>query len=71
MNTFFAVASTTPSGGSMSSILETATTVLTWFITSMGSLLGFIIDNPVILVLFMIFMVGAAIGMLMRIWKSV
>lgn len=59
------------SSSSMSGILETATTVLTWFITSMGSLLSFIIDNPVILVLFMIFMVGAAIGMLMRIWKSV
>lgn len=67
-----ALASTTPSSsGSMSGILETATTVLTWFITSMGTLLKFIIDNPVILVLFMIFMVGAAIGMLMRIWKSV
>lgn len=59
------------SSSSMSGILETATTVLTWFISSMGSLLSFIIDNPVILVLFMIFMVGAAIGMLMRIWKSV
>lgn len=62
---------TSSSSGSMSGILETATTVLTWFITSMGTLLKFIIDNPVILVLFMIFMVGAAIGMLMRIWKSV
>lgn len=55
----------------MSSILETATEVLTWMITSMTSLMTFITNNPVILVMFMVFLVGAAIGMLMRIWKSV
>lgn len=58
-------------GGSMANILQTATQVLQWFITSMGSVLSFVIDNPVVLVLFMIFMVGAAVGMLMRLWKSV
>lgn len=60
---------TTTSG--MTSILTQATEVLTWFITSMGSLLTFITEHPVILVLFMVFLVGSAVGMLMRIWKSV
>lgn len=55
----------------MSSILETATEVLTWFITSMGSMLTFITGNPVILLMFMVFLVGAVVAMLMRIWKSV
>lgn len=58
-------------GGSMSGILSTATQVLQWFITSMGTVLGFVINNPVVLILFMIFLVGAAVGMLMRLWKSV
>lgn len=58
-------------GGSMSGILSTATQVLQWFITSIGTVLGFVIDNPVVLILFMIFLVGAAVGMLMRLWKSV
>lgn len=58
-------------GSGMSGILSQATEVLTWFITSMGSLLTFITDHPVILVLFMVFLVGSVVGMLMRIWKSV
>ena len=53
----------------MSTILSEATEVLTWFITSMGSLITFIQANPVILVLFMVALVGSAVGMLMRIWK--
>lgn len=57
--------------GSMDTILGVATTVLQWFVTSMVTLLNFITDNPVVLVLFMIFLVGSAVGMLMRIWKSV
>lgn len=55
----------------MTAILTEATEVLTWFITSMGSLITFITANPVILVMFMVFLVGAVVAMLMRIWKSV
>lgn len=61
------------SGGSSSSltgILSSATEMLTWFITSMGSLLTFVFANPVILVMFLITLSGSAIGMLMRIWHS-
>ncbi|MCI8416120.1 MAG: hypothetical protein HFI33_01250 [Lachnospiraceae bacterium] len=57
--------------GAMDNILSVATDVLAWFITSMGTLIKFITDNPVVLVLFMIFLVGSAVGMLMRLWKSV
>lgn len=55
----------------MTGILSQATEVLTWFITSMGSVLTFITENPVVLVMFMVFLVGAVVAMLMRIWKSV
>lgn len=68
---FSVLGSTAADGGTMTNILKVATEVLTWFITSMGAMLKFVIDNPVILVLFMIFMTGSVIGMLMRIWKSV
>lgn len=56
--------------GSLASILSAATQMLTWFITSMGSILNFIIDNPVCLMLFLILIVGSAVGMLFRIWHS-
>lgn len=65
----YALLSSSPSG--MSGILQTATEVLTWFIASMGSIIKFVIDNPVVLIVFMIFLVGSAVGMLMRLWKSV
>lgn len=63
------VGTSTPT--TMQSILSTATEVLTWFTTSMASLLTFITENPVVLLGFMIFIVGAAVSMLLRIWKSV
>lgn len=56
--------------GSLSAILEAATSLLTWFITSMGNVLGFVTDNPVVLMMFLILLVGSAVGMLMRIWHS-
>lgn len=59
------------STSSMASILSTASEVLTWFINSMASILTFITNNPVVLLGFMIFIVGAAVSMLVRIWKSV
>lgn len=58
------------SSSSLSSILSSATEMLTWFITSMGSLLTFVFDNPVILCMFLIVMCGSVVGMLMRIWHS-
>lgn len=58
------------SSSSLSGILSSATEMLTWFITSMGSLLTFIFANPVILVMFLIVLSGSAVGMLMRIWHS-
>lgn len=56
--------------GSLTAILEAATSLLTWFITSMGNVLGFVTDNPVVLMMFLILLVGSAVGMLMRIWHS-
>ena len=56
--------------GSLANILESATTMLTWFLTSMKSILGFIVENPVCLMLFLILIVGSAVGMLFRIWHS-
>lgn len=59
---------TTPS---MSNILALATELVTWVITQMGSFLTFITGNPIILMLFIMSIVGFAVGMLMRIWRSV
>lgn len=54
----------------MTELLASATTMLTWFITSMGSLLTFILGQPAILMMFMILLVGSVVGMLFRVWHS-
>lgn len=54
----------------LSGLLASATEVLTWFITSMGSLLTFVISHPVILMMFLILLSGSVVGMLFRIWHS-
>ena len=59
-----------PDNGTLSGLLQSATDVLTWFITSMGSLLEFILDNPAILMMFLILLAGAVVAMLFRVWHS-
>lgn len=56
--------------GSFSAILANATEVFTWFITSMGALVTFILAHPIVLMLFMVLLSGSVIGMFLRLWKS-
>lgn len=60
----------TGTADSLSGLLEAATSMLTWFITSMGSLVTFIVGHPIVLAGFLILLSGAVVGMFMRIWKS-
>ena len=55
---------------SLADVLAGATTMVNWFVTAMGSFLGFITSNPIVLVMFMILLAGSAVGMLLRIWHS-
>ena len=59
--------------GSMSlqDILAMATELLTWVISSMGSILTFVTHNPLILIFLIMTIVGFAVGFLMRIWHGV
>lgn len=52
-------------------ILQSATQLLTWVITGMGSVLTFVTSNPIVLVLFFIALISFVVGLLFRIWKSV
>lgn len=58
------------SPGDLASILSAATQLATWIITTIGSFLTFIIEHPVILVLFLMMLVSFAVGILFRIWRS-
>lgn len=69
MNMIFAL-SGGGDAGSLSGLLSNATTMLTWFLTSMKSLLDFIIANPICLMMFLILLCGSVVGMLMRVWHS-
>lgn len=59
------------SASTVSGLLSLATELLTWLITSMTSLIGFITDNPIILMMMLITLVGLVAGYLFRIWHSV
>ena len=59
-----------PEAGSLEALTDAATEMLTWFISSMGDLLAFILDQPAILMMFMILLVGSVVGMLFRVWHS-
>lgn len=60
----------TSTASTLGDLLQSATDMLAWFITSMGTIVTFITSNPVILVMFLIMLSGAAVGMFFRIWKS-
>lgn len=62
--------STPPAVGSLESLTGAATELLTWFISSMGKVLTFILGQPAILMMFLILLVGAVVAMLFRIWHS-
>lgn len=66
---FFAAGST-PASGSLTAILQAATELVTWIITTMGSYLSFVTSNPVILMMFLILLAGTGIAFLLRIWHS-
>lgn len=67
---FALLSSSAGSSGTLSDLLSAATTLLEWFITSMGKFLQFIVTNPVCLMMFLILLVGSAVAMLFRIWHS-
>lgn len=58
------------SNGNLSAILQAATDLVGWIVKTLGSFLTFIVDNPVILVLFLMMLVSFAVGILFRIWRS-
>lgn len=54
----------------MQDILNSASELLGWVVMSMATVLNFIIENPVILVLFLMMLVSFVVGVLFRIWRS-
>jgi len=58
-------------GTTITGLLNLATELVTWLVTTMGSYLNFITSNPIILIMFVVMIAGLGIGMLFRIWHSV
>lgn len=56
---------------SVDGLLAMATKVVTWLVTTMGSYLTFVTDNPLILLMALVMLAGLGVGMLFRIWHSV
>lgn len=54
----------------VSGILQMATELGTWVIEMMSKFITFITSNPIVLIMFIIGLVGAGVGFLMRIWHS-
>lgn len=55
----------------VSGLLDIATSLLTWLITGMTSVITFMTGNPIILLMMVITLVGLVVGYLFRIWHSV
>lgn len=55
----------------MSGLLGMFTSVFTWFITQIGTLVTTVVGNPLLLLMTAVLMVGAAVGMFVRLLKSV
>lgn len=55
----------------MAALLSTFTEVFTWFMTCLGTLVTTVISNPLLLLMTSVLMVGAAIGIFVRLLKSV
>lgn len=66
MPMFLATADASTIGG----ILELAGDLVSWLITQMTAMIGFITDQPIILIGMIIGLAGLVVGMLMRIWHS-
>lgn len=61
----------TANASTFSGILQMATELLTWAITSMGDIVTFISEHPLMTVFLIFTIVGFAAGLLFRIWHSV
>lgn len=57
--------------GTMSGLLGTFTEVFTWFMTQIGTLVTTVVENPLLMLMTAVLMVGAAIGIFTRLLKSV
>lgn len=55
----------------VSGLLDIATSLLTWLITSMTAVITFMTGHPIILLMLVITLVGLVVGYLFRIWHSV
>ena len=55
----------------MGTLLNTFTSVFSWFITQISTLVTTVVNNPLLLLMTAVLMVGAAIGMFVRLLKSV
>lgn len=67
----FFVNLTAANADTLQGILDMTGTLVTWIITQMGNWLTFITSNPVVLILFLIFLAGTGLAFLLRVWKSV
>lgn len=56
----YGVLASTASGYSLADLLSSGTSLLTWFLTSLGSILDFMLDNPALLIWFFASLVGLA-----------
>ena len=59
----------TGTSGSLADVLSNATELLTWLVSSMGSIVSFIVSQPLVLIPCLMFIVGFAAAFLSRIWK--
>lgn len=67
---YFSASGGGTTNGDLSNILSAATQMVTWIVTTMTSVVSFVVDNPVVLSLFLLMLISFAVGIFFRIWRS-
>lgn len=64
------LASSGGGSGSISDITTLGTSLVTWIVSTMTTLIGFITSNDVMMVLFVMVIISFAIGVMRRLWRT-
>ena len=64
------VMSSTPTSADITTFTTFGTQLLTWLITTMGTILNFLLANPIALVSIIMALIVAAVGMIFNILKG-
>lgn len=56
--------------GSLDLLLQAATQIVTWLISTMTAFVTFVVTHPVVLMMFLVILISFAVGLLIRFMRN-